>query len=99
MSRPTTHRVPRIKELKLTAALYASRPGVVAHLRFAGILPSDINMGGGCIGLHLLIESRGPDIDLTPDEELVYDAIIRERRFPGGRAILVEPEFTPAPDE
>jgi hypothetical protein len=56
-------------------------------------------MGGGHIGLRLLIETRGTDIDLTPDEELVYDAMIRERRLPGGRAIVVEPEFHPGEEQ
>jgi len=88
-----TSRVPRIKELKLTAALYASRPGVIDHVRAAGKLPPAISMGGGDVGLRLLIKYRGADIDLTPDEELVYDAIVREGRWPGGRAILVNPEF------
>jgi hypothetical protein len=88
-----TSRVPRIKELKLTAALYASRPGVIDHVRAVGTLPPAIPMGGGDIGLRLLIKYRGADIDLTPDEELVYDAIVREERWPGGRAILVNPEF------
>jgi hypothetical protein len=90
-----TSRVPRIKEIKLTAALYASRVGVVANVRSTGSLPANIPMGGGHIGLRLLIERRGTDIDLTPDEELVYDAIIRERRMPGGSARLVDPEFKP----
>jgi hypothetical protein len=94
-----TSRVPRIKEIKLTAALYASRVGVVAHVRSTGSLPANIPMGGGHIGLRLLIETRGTDIDLTPDEELVYDAMIRERRLPGGRAIVVEPEFHPGEEQ
>lgn len=99
MSRSTTHRVPRIKQLKLTAALYASRFGVVAHVRCSGILPHHFDLGGGHIGLRLLIERRGTDIDLSPDEKLVYDAIIREKRTPGGSAILVDPEFAPLADE
>jgi hypothetical protein len=76
-------------ELKLTAALYAARPGVVEHVRATGRLPERINMGGAEIGLRHLIKDRGRDITLTEDEQLVYDAIVRDRRLPGGSAHLV----------
>jgi hypothetical protein len=89
--------MPSIKELKLTAALYATQSNVLAHVRYTGILPRRFHMGGGDIGLRLLIETRGIDIDLTPDEELVYEAISRERWCPGGSAVLLEPDFAPAP--
>jgi hypothetical protein len=41
--------------------------------------------------MRLLIEARGTDVTLTPDEQLVYDAILREGRLPGGGIRLVEP--------
>lgn len=78
------------KELKLTAALYASRPGVVNHVRQTGALPHQIPTDGVSIGLSLLIRSKGTDIALTPDEKLLYDAIVREGRLPGGYAVLVK---------
>jgi hypothetical protein len=78
------------RELKLTAALYASRPSVLDHLRATGKLPADLEMPGAYIGMRLLIERRGTDITLTPDEQLVYDAILRENRLPGGSVHLVD---------
>jgi hypothetical protein len=77
------------QETKITAALYASRPGVLEHIRTTGRLPKDIPMGGAEIGMRLLIQKRGIDITLTPDEQLVYDAMIKENRLPGGSVILV----------
>ncbi len=80
------------QELKLTAALYAGRRSVVEHVRSTGRLPEEIPMGGAHIGMRLLIERRGRDIILTEDEQLVYDAILREGRLPGGSVHLVPRE-------
>jgi hypothetical protein len=77
------------RELKITAALYASRDGVVEHVLATGELPQSIPTGGAHIGMRLLIERRGVDITLTPDEQLVFDAIMREGRLPGGSVRLV----------
>jgi hypothetical protein len=68
------------KQLKRTAALLASRPGVVDHVRRTGRLPAEISLGGAHIGARLLIEQRGWDIVLREDEQLVYDALVRERK-------------------
>ena len=78
------------KELKLTAAIYASRPGVVKHVQKTGKLPKRINTGGAQIQILVIIERRGTNLRLTSDEKLVYEAILRERRLPGGGAILVD---------
>jgi hypothetical protein len=80
------------RELRLTAALYAHRPGVVEHVRATGRLPQEIATGGAEIGLKLLIRRRGVDITLTDDEQLVFDAILREGRLPGGSVRLVDPD-------
>jgi hypothetical protein len=80
------------KELKLTAAIYASRPGVVEHVRKTGKLPKEINTGGGEIQTRVLIEQRGNDITLTSEEQLVFDAIINEKRLPGGSVRLIDKE-------
>ena len=77
------------KELKLTAAIYASRPGVVDFIKATGKLPESIPTGGANIGARILIRERGEDITLTEDEHLVYDAILREGRLPGGCVLLV----------
>lgn len=76
------------RELKLTAALYA-RMGAVEHLRQTGRLPDSIGGLWNVIPMRLLLEERGTDPTLTPDEQLVYDAILREGRLPGGAVRLV----------
>jgi hypothetical protein len=78
------------RELKLTAALYAGRRDVLEYVRSTGKLPAEIPTGGAHIGMRLLIERRGVDIELTPDEQLVYDVILREKRLPGGAVHLVD---------
>jgi len=76
------------RELKLTAALYASRRWVVEHVRATGALPEQIHRGGAHIGARLLVDRRGTDIVLTDDERLVHEAIVREGRLPGGAVRL-----------
>jgi hypothetical protein len=78
------------RELKLTAALYAKRAGVVEHIRNTGKLPDHISTGGFEIGMKILIRKRGTDITLTDDEQLVLDAILKEKRLPGGNVVLVD---------
>ena len=68
------------KQLKRTAALLASRPGVVDHVRRTGQLPAKIPSGGMHISARLLIERRGWDIELREDEQLVYDALVRDQK-------------------
>ena len=75
---------------KLTAAIYAQLPGVVAHVRETGRLPRMGPVGGAEIGLRLLTARRGADITLTEDERLVYEALARTGETPGGHAILVD---------
>lgn len=59
------------QELKLTAILYAKKPGVVEHIRATGKLPEEIDTGGFATGLRVTIQRRGTDPVLTEDEELV----------------------------
>jgi hypothetical protein len=76
-------------ELRVTAALYARVSGVVEHVRAAGTLPADMKgIGGGNIGARVLMQQRGPDFPLDADEQLVYDAIVREGRLPAGSVML-----------
>lgn len=77
------------RELKLTAALYAQSRRVVDYVRQHGRLPEEIPMGGAFIGMNLLVRERGKDLKLSEDEQLVYDAILRSGRTPGGRVVLV----------
>jgi hypothetical protein len=71
-------------ELKITAILYANNPNVVLYLKATGKLPEEIPNGGFPIGMRVIIERRGMDPELREDEQLVYEAILRERRLPGG---------------
>jgi hypothetical protein len=81
-------------ELKLTAILYAHNPQVVAHLKKTGMLPEVIHDAGFATGLRITIETRGREPELSEDEYLVYEAILREGRLPGGGVRLVN-----APDQ
>lgn len=76
-------------ELKLTAILYAHNPQVVAHLKKNGKLPDVIRDAGFATGLRITIETRGRDPELSEDEYLVYEAILRENRLPGGGVKLI----------
>ena len=60
------------------------------HVRATGKLPDTISKPGIYIGMGILIKDRGTDISLSPDEQLVYDAIIKEKRTPGGSVILID---------
>lgn len=80
------------REIKLTAAIYATIRGVVAHIREHGRMPETFGHGGLWIAMKSIIRERGTDLVLTEDEQLVYDAIIRERRLPAGGVILLDDE-------
>jgi hypothetical protein len=79
------------RELRLTAALYA-RHGAAAHLRETGRLPDVIGGPWSIIPMRHILEERGPSLELTEDERLIYEAIIRERRLPGGAVRLLDPK-------
>jgi hypothetical protein len=51
--------------------------------------PDRIGGPWNVIPMRLVIQERGSDPALTPDEQLVYDAILREGRLPGGAVRLV----------
>jgi hypothetical protein len=77
------------RELKLTAAVYA-RHGAARHLRETGRLPDVVGGPWSVIPMRLVIQERGLDPELTNDEQLIYDAIIRDGRRPGGAVRLVD---------
>jgi guanosine-3',5'-bis(diphosphate) 3'-pyrophosphohydrolase len=79
------------RELRLTAAVYA-RHGAARHLRETGRLPDVIGGPWSVIPMRHVIEERGVDPELTEDERLVYEAIIREGRLPGGAVRLLDPK-------
>jgi hypothetical protein len=80
------------RERKLTAAIYADVPGVVEHVRREGRLPRNIGRISSYereLGLRVLVKRRGVDIDLSPREKVVYDAIRGEADAPGGWVVLL----------
>ncbi|GIW23969.1 hypothetical protein [Meiothermus sp.] len=77
------------REIRLTAVVYA-RLGVVPYLRAHGRLPDRIGGPWNIIPMRLVIEERGTDPELTDDEQLVYEAILREGRLPGGSVVLLD---------
>jgi len=79
---------PSERELKVTAVLYA-RLGAVAHLRETGRLADRIGGMQNYIPMNLVLRERGTDPTLTEEEQLVYEAIVREHRLPGGAVRLV----------
>ena len=86
---------PSERELKVTAVFYV-RLGAVAHLREAGRLADRIGGMQNSIPMNLVLRERGTDPTLTEDEQLVYDAIVREHRLPGGAVRLISES---SPDE
>ena len=79
-----------IKEIKLTAAVYATQKDWLQHVKDTGRLPEISKPRPWLVHVaNHIIRKRGRDVTLSPDEQLVYDAILRERRLPGGGVILV----------
>jgi len=66
--------------------------GVLTHVKEFGTLPLKIDASFAYIPMRLIIEARGADITLTPNEQLVYDALIRGGRLSGGWVHLVDKE-------
>ncbi len=76
------------QELRFTAVVYASRPQIVDHVRSKGKLPAKIELNGFPIAPKFIARRRGLDPVLSEDEQLVFDAILREKRLPAGGVIL-----------
>lgn len=76
-------------ELKFTAVIYATRKEIVDHIRSTGKLPKTIPLGGFPTAMNILARKRGPFPDLTESEQLVFDAILREKRLPAGGTIFI----------
>jgi len=77
-------------EIKLTAAAYATQKDWLQHVKETGRLPENPKPRPWLLFMtNHIIQMRGRDITLSPDEQLVYDAILKEKRLPGGGVILV----------
>ena len=79
---------PSERELKITAVFYV-RLGAIAHLRETGRLADRIGGMQNYIPMNLVLRERGTDPTLSEDEQLAYDAIVREHRLPGGAIRLI----------
>ena len=84
-----TRRTLSDRERRLTAAIYAQIPGVLEHVRREGRLPRTMAGGGREIGLRVLVQQRGIDIELSEEEQLVFNAIGADGDVPGGCAVLI----------
>ena len=78
------------RELKLSAAVYATSRKLVDYVVEHGTIPAEIPLNGFPIAMKKIIEWRGIDLELTEKEKLVYDAILASGRLPGGAVNLVE---------
>lgn len=76
------------RELKLTAALYA-RLGAHRRMR-RGRVPQLVDDGCHWVPVQEIVRERGVDLLLTPDEQLVYDALCRAGRVHGGSVRVME---------
>lgn len=81
------------RELKFTAIVYCMH-GAHKYLRETGRLPDKIGGLWSVIPMRLAIERRGVNPQLSPEEQEVYEAILREQRLPGGAVRLVSRDGT-----
>jgi hypothetical protein len=80
------------RERKLTAAIYAQLPGVLAHVKKEGRLPPKMRPAGGAeLRLRVLVEQRGIDIELSKNERAVFEAIGLVGEVTAGRVVLFGP--------
>jgi hypothetical protein len=74
------------QELKLIAVVY-TRLGAAEPLPTSGRLPDQIGCPWNWIPTKGSYPRREADPVLSPDERLVYDAIVREGRFLAARCV------------
>ena len=67
---------------KIDAILYTGRGLVLEYVKATGHMPR-IDKASFGLGFAHIIAKRGPDPELTPDEQLVYDALVRDGTPPG----------------
>ena len=81
------------QELRFTAILYATRDDIIEYTRSNGKLPAKIPLGGFPTAMNILIKRRGIDAILSENEQLIFDALINEKRLPAGGVILIPGAF------
>jgi hypothetical protein len=78
------------QERRLTAAIYAGLPGVLAHVLKEGRLPLKMGPAGGAeIGVRVLVERRGINLALSEGENAVLEVLLRDGATPAGCAVLL----------
>ena len=63
--------------------------GVARHLASHGRLPDRIGGPWAVIPMRHIIEERGTNPEVTPEEQGILDAMLRENRAPGGVVRLI----------
>ncbi|MHC1740617.1 MAG: hypothetical protein AB9897_05845 [Anaerolineaceae bacterium] len=84
----STHKYTE-QELRFTAILYSTRGDIVEYVQSKGKLPAKIPVGGFPTALNFFSRKRGFSPNLSEQEQLVFDAIIHEKRLPAGGAIFI----------
>jgi hypothetical protein len=77
------------QELKLTAVVYATRPAILSEVQASGKLPKKVSVAGFPTALNHLVRSRGIEPQLSSSEEVVFRALLAEKRLPAGGVIIV----------
>ena len=77
------------QEIKCTAAIYATRTEIVEHIQSTGKLPEKVAVGGFPTAMNYLLRTKGVNILLSEKEELVFNAIVNEKRLPAGGVVLL----------
>jgi hypothetical protein len=93
---PNSEKPRSERELKVTAALYAML-GVVPYLKEHGRLPDRIGGPWNYIPARILLQQRGPDLELTDDERLVYGPSCVRAGCRGARWFCWMSTRTPSP--
>ena len=76
------------QEIKCTAVIYATRAEIVEHIQTTGKLPENVAVGGFPTAMNYLLRTKGVNLLLSEKEELVFNAIINEKRLPAGGVVL-----------
>jgi len=76
------------RDLRLTAALYAHF-GAAQQVR-RGKMPRIDDDGCHWVPVQEIVRTRGVDLQLTADEQLIYDAFCRSGRVPGGSVRVMD---------
>ena len=74
-----------VRELKLTAILYATRGDVVEHVTSTGKLPAKIPLGGFPTAMNILLRRRGSGFSTLRQRDVVFEAIEQDKLITGGR--------------